>query len=686
MSWLSKLYETYEAVSTNDDVNDSLEPFYHKYEQCHIEIILDGEGNFVRAESLVHEVTYGKQSYWKGKETLIPITPKSLTGRTSGPAPYPLAEQIQYVAKDYPDFGGTKESYFEKYYEILDSWAASQFTHPKIEAVRTYVAKGTVVQDLLYAGILFAYEDDGNKILINNWAKQGPFENDSKKKRAKPPLLNAISGGEQGNSKIRWRVQRLGEPNDQTWGDSALIEKWQAFSADRNQNNGICQLLGKPSFIADSHPKGIIKNINDAKLISVPTDSTYLTFSGRFTESDQACALSFEVSQKAHNVLRWLLARQGYQDREQAIVAWAVSGKSIPEPTEDIWAALHQEVGLPTEVKIDETLIDHSIDAGQSFALQLNNYIRGYSENLKPSESIIVLALDAATKGRLSVTYYRELMASEFFERLEEWHTQFAWPQRHTIEVPSSKEGKKPGSKTIWPVSSPAPRTIAEAAYGDILKSNDTLRKNLHERILPCIIDGRPFPRDILNAAVRRASNRNSCEHWEWERNLGVACALYRGFYRRHPNNNQRRTYAMTLEQSRTTRDYLYGRLLAIAERTEEMAMIIADEKPRSTVAGRLMQRFADRPFSTWLNIEKGIVPYQERLKNNIAPLADAYKRLLDDVCDAFEVNEFKSRESLSGEFLLGFHSQRKWFREFKLEKGQWVRKGQDETSELHND
>lgn len=666
MSWLAKLYETYEAVGKDDQLKESLEPYFHKYEQCHIEIIIDGEGNFIRAESLVHEVSYGKQTYWKGEETLIPITPKSLTGRTSGPAPYPLAEQIQYVAKDYPDFGGKKESYFKKYQSLIDSWVSSKFTHPKVEAVKKYIEKGAVVHDLLDAGILYSYVDDGSILLITNWAKQGPCEKDSNKKLPKPPLLNAVNAGEQGNAKIRWRVQLPGEPDDLTWGDPSLIEKWQAFSEDRNQENGICQLLGKASFIANSHPKGIIKKINDAKLISVPTDSTYLTFRGRFTDSNQACALSFEVSQKAHNVLRWLIARQGYQNGEQAIVAWAVSGKPIPELMEDIWTALNQELGLPTEIKLDEPVVDHSIDAGQSFALQLNNYMRGYSENLKPSESIVVLALDAATKGRLGVTYYRELLASEFFQRLENWHSQFAWPQRHTIEGTSSKEAKK----IVWPVSSPVPRSIADAAYGDILKSNDTLRKSLHERILPCIVDGSLFPRDILDSAVRRASNRNSCENWEWERNLGVACALYRGFYQRHPDINQRRTYAMTLEESNKSRDYLYGRLLAIAERIEEIALSVGGEN-RPTTAARLMQRFADRPSSTWRNIELGLQPYMHRLQSSRPGFLTNRKKELDDVTSAFQPGDFSKDKALSGEFLLGYHCQRMVYRNTQTETTQ---------------
>lgn len=664
MSWLEKLYETYEAVSNIDELSESLEPYFHKKELCHIEIILDGESNFIRAESLVKEVPYGTQKYWKGEDTVIPITPKSLTGRTSGAAPYPLAEQIQYVAKDYPDFGGVKKSYFEKYFKLLNSWSLSEFTHFKVDAVAKYVAKGTVVRDLLKSGILFSYMNDGKKTLITNWSKQGPCEEDSKKKLPKPPLLNAVNKNEQGNVKIRWRVQRPGDADELTWNDPVLVKKWQDFQVDQNKENGLCQILGKKSFIASSHPKGIIPKANDAKLISVPTDENYLTFKGRFTNADQPCALSFEVSQKAHNVLRWLIARQGYHNNEQVFVTWAASGKSVPDPLGDIWAVLGEDIDIPAKTEENEGAeVDHTIDIGQSFALRLTKYIAGYLTDIQPTESIIVLGLDAATKGRMGITYYRELLASEFFKRLEDWHTQFAWPQRHTVEIVNEKDGKELIKKTIWSVSSPVPQSIAEAAYGDILKSNAGLKKSLLERIMPCIVDGRPFPRDVLMASVRRSSNPMSYKNdnkWLWERNLGITCALYKGFYQRHPDNKQRRGYTMTLEESNDSRDYLYGRLLAIAERIEEIALNVAGEKARPTTAQRLMQRFADHPFSTWRNIELALQPYIQRLQSSRAPFLHKRKKELDTVlCALSSVDDSTRDKPLSGEFLLGYHCQR---------------------------
>jgi len=70
----------------------------------------------------------------------------------------------------------------------------------------------------------------------------------------------------------------------------------------------------------------------------------------------------------------------------------------------------------------------------------------------------------------------------------------------------------------------------------------------------------------------------------------------------------------MTLETDRTSRDYLYGRLLAIAEHIEGRALYVGGET-RDTTAAKLMQRFADRPASTWRTIELALTPSKSRLR-----------------------------------------------------------------------
>ncbi len=656
MSWLSKLYKTYESGANLDLSDDQkLMPISHTLQNAHINIVVDGDGNFKRASVL------------EKTKIVLPAT-ESSAGRSSGEAPHPLADKIQYVAKDYPEYGGRKKTYFASYEKLLSKWCHSSHKHPKAMAVYNYITKGSLVGDLIDAKVLHV---DKNNVFLPSWPVETDIDNPSplifkvlpalpKNKRTNPDALEV----EPGDALVCWSVEGDGQVDSSTWNDTTLQQSWIDFDAATSGEPTLCFVTGQDKPIAVNHPAKLRHTGDKAKLIS-SNDSSGFTFRGKFTDKDgsQAVGISFEVTQKAHNALRWLIARQGYRNGDQVYVAWAVSGKPIPPPLEDTWTLLGKPIILKPFEKEGgkEKKVDHGKDLGQSFAYQFNKYLAGYRSNFELNDQIIVMGIDSATPGRMGIIYYRELLASEFFDRIGSWHTQFAWPQRHTIEVPSLKKGKKTFNKTIWPISAPVPKIISDAAYGKILKTNDTLKKNLHERIMPCIIDGRSFPRDIMERAVRRACNRANHEHREWERNLGVACALYRGFHLRQPET-KRRIYAMALEEDNRSRDYLYGRLLAIAERIEEVALTVGGEN-RPTAAARLMQRFADRPSTTWRNIELGLQPYMQRLQSSRPGFLTNRKKELDVVTASFQHGDFSVDKSLSGEFLLGYHCQRMTYR-----------------------
>lgn len=653
MSWMAKLYQTYE-VGMGLDLPDEIKlmPVSHTVQNTHIKIVIDGEGNFKRAAVLVKS------------QVVLPATEKSAGRSGKKPPPHPLADKIRYVAKDYPDFGGRNVSFFTEYEKQLTQWCNSEYAHPKAVAVHKYISKGHVVGDLVSADVLFV--DEYGK-LLSDWSddkdcpppsifKVLPVLPKNKRINKDRPEI------EQGDALVCWSVEVAGDPASATWQDADLQQKWIEYDAQSGEEQDFCYVQGDYKSISVNHPAKLRHTGDKAKLVS-SNDSSGFTFRGRFTDPSglQAASVSFEVTQKAHNALRWLISRQGVRNGDhQVFVSWAVSGKKTPEPLKDSWELFLADPQFKEEAddEPETSGIDHTIDLGGSFAAKLRKYMAGYHASLDVNEQIIVMGLDSATPGRMSIIYYRELLASEFLERIEAWHHQFAWPQRHTQEIPDPKGKKKPLRKTIWPASCPAPRVIAEAAYGDILKSNDTLKKSVIERILPCIVDGRTFPRDIMVSAVRRAANRNNSEKWEWERNLGVACSLYKGFYLRHLQESERRKYHMALEEDRTTRDYLYGRLLALAERIEETALRIGGEE-RPTTAARLMQRFADRPFSTWRNIELSLQPYMQRLQGNRTGFLVNRKKELDAVQALFFPKDFISDKSLSGEFLLGYHCQR---------------------------
>jgi CRISPR-associated protein Csd1 len=138
---------------------------------------------------------------------------------------------------------------------------------------------------------------------------------------------------------------------------------------------------------------------------------------------------------------------------------------------------------------------------------------------------------------------------------------------------------------------------------------------------------------------------------YEWNKTLSIACALFKKY-------NRKENYNMTLDPNRKTRDYLYGRLLALAESLEEWALNKAGED-RPTNAARLMQRFSERPYSTWRTIELALVPYKARLGGK----SKKRQRMIDDVIASFNDNDFLNDKRLSGEFLLGYHCQREFLR-----------------------
>ena len=614
MSWIQKLYETYEQCKGNEPPGSvRLMPISHTPQQAHIEITLDGVGNFKGAR-IVHK-----------EETIVPATEKS-SGRTgSKPPPHPLCDKVQYCANDYLEHGGKKPSFFKEYEEQLSTWCSSEFSHAKAKAVLAYVRKRSVVSDLVKEQVLH-FGTDGK--LLTQWVGDSDTPDIFR-------LLTAKEGErDQGDAFIRWHVREDSNPCTAVWEDTSLQDAWGAFDASTKELKGVCMVTGNnQAALSLNHPKRIRHAGDGAKLISA-NDSSGYTFRGRFTDDtgQQACGVSYAVTQKAHNALRWLIGRQSYRSGDFVVVTWSVAGKPVPDPFKDsLSLILGSEESTREVTNIEQPDVG---DVGQAFAIRLRKAIAGYSATLDPTEDIVVMGLDSATPGRMAITFYRELKGSDFLNRVQSWHEQYAWLQNF------GKDSKFVGA--------PAPRDIAEAAYGRRL--DDNLRKATLERLLPCIIDGQMLPRDLLESVVRRTCNRVGFEHWEWEKYLGIACALFRGSYKG--------VYQMTLETDRTSRDYLYGRLLSIAEHIEGRALYVGGEK-RDTTAAKLMQRFADRPSSTWRTIELALTPYTARLLAKRPAFLHGMKTLLDEVVASFEGDDFLSDRKLSGEFLLGYHCQR---------------------------
>jgi CRISPR-associated protein Csd1 len=607
LNWIQKLVETYDACFRQD------RPDFLKLlrvssvpqtTQLHVELHPDG--------------TFFHAAISELEDTPLFVTEDSASRSGKDPDANPLTEQLEYCAKGIDEYGG-KSSKFDRYLAELNAWTASRFSNPKLQAVCTYIQNGSILDDLIRAGILVPKGKEFEKVTVG--------------KRELDPL----------KLWVRWSV--IGERQSATWSDPNLAALWTEFENSKNRPLARCMSSGEMAKCTQKHPKRIRYSADNSKLLS-SNDKNGYTYRGRFTDAGQAATVGYVQSQKAHNTLRWLIQRQGTRiGKDWTLVAWSVESAVAPPVLVDSWQ-FFRDAG---EVNEEAPGAVYDGDAGQHFALRLKKAIGGYKQKLDDSADIVVMGLDSATPGRMAILFYRELRKAEFLTRLERWHTSLAWPQNM--------------GKDLRFVGAPSPCDIAEACYGRRVegREGEKLRKATHERLLPCIVDGRPLPRDLVLAAVastvRCAYQKDQRKgYWEFERNLGVACSLYRGA---HPKES----YSMSLDESRTSRDYLYGRLLALADSIEGLALNVARVQ-RDTTAARLMQRFADHPYSTWRTIELQLTPYIAQLRSSRAAALQRRQSLIDAVYTLFETSgggesAFLDNHPLSGEFLLGFHSQR---------------------------
>jgi len=585
LSWFSNLAETYDRlnniVGVPDDKGNILLPPNHMASNTDVCVTIDGEGNFRRADE-------GKLNI------IIPCTEDSAS-RANNPSPHPLHEQVDFLALD--------DKKRAQYISQLSKWASY---NNKVKSVYEYIINNTLVDDLGRSGV----KTDSEKL---------------------------------GKLFIRFSVETSTDDlTPQLWKDESVIKAWQDFCThNQSKDAGLCYVTGTLDNIRIKHPKGINPIVNHAKLISC-NDSTNYTYRGRFIESEQANAIGGTASHKAHAMLKYLIATQGYKCDSQAVVAWAVDdGEKAVSPFTDslgIYGNGDNDL-IEARGNLDDQYAKSFIDALSSM---------GNAGKLKEHKrTIAVIAVDAATTGRMAVTFYKELREDEYIEKIIDWHKSCCWLFRN---------------KSVFYKSAPGDDKIMTAIYGDIKGENyGKFKKQLRERLLNCILNGERINRAWLFAVTQHASSPfsyikqdGSWDAYKWEVMVNTACAIARKI-----NKENGEVYALELENTRTDRDYLFGRLLAVADQIESHARYLQmgknDTDKRPTNAVRYMSAFAAKPFRTWELIYRQLSPYIQRLNGG-----EWYQRQIDEIMSLFNNNEYENEKSLNGNYLMGYSLQRR--------------------------
>ncbi|MDE6386934.1 MAG: type I-C CRISPR-associated protein Cas8c/Csd1 [Lachnospiraceae bacterium] len=589
MALLKTLAETYDVYADLAGVDKNgqpvLLPISHSTFNAQIEVTIDQDGNFINAKKLE-----------KGRDvvTIIPVTEDS-AAKANGITPHPLCDKLCYIAGDYTTYtGDDKEEYFKAYIEQLQEWAESADTHLMVQAVYQYLMKKSLIHDLVVSQVLKLNGD-------------GKLTDQSK-----------IQGLGQTGANVRFKVSGSRLPQE-VWKNQELYKKYCDYYQHKPREKKLCYISGKTEICSDKHPSKIRNSADKAKLIS-GNDESGFTYRGRFTTKEQAVSIGYDTSQKAHNALRWLIQKQGYTRDESAIVCFMVNrDMQVPDMMKD---SINAYQGIEDfdfdfdDFDTYETSNAAKRDTGKYFAEQFNHAVNGYAGKIKVDDRVAVIALDAATTGRLSVVYYDEMGGKQYMDAVLNWQQHCKW--RRTVKVGTAEESRK----RVTCECTPSPRDMALAAFGvqrsEWLEADGKLIRATIKRLLPCITrEGCEIPLDLIKAAAVRASMPQTMNDFVWYNDvLCVVCAMIRFQYEQGG-----KTMDNFMNDNVEDRNVLFGRLLAVYDYMEQRAMFEYDEngkvkERRTTNAKRYWNAYSSRPARTLKTIKENLVAYERKLKD----------------------------------------------------------------------
>lgn len=611
MSLFQMLLKTYENNSRMIGIQQDEAmpaPIAHMPVNAQLEVTVDQEGRFVAASTRSRSLG----------QVMIPVT-ESSAGRSSGVTPHALCDMLPYVAGDFSQFVENKkdrtkaEDKYETYIEALQKWVESEYSTKKLHAIYSYLKKKSLIQDLICSGII--------KI-----SKAGFYE---KKK---------IEGSDYEKTLVIFRVSCQDDlMDDAVWNDVELQRKYTAYYLSSLSGTvDVCYISGNKDHVTKNHPKGIIASNYGAKLLSA-NDNQGFTFRGRFMEAEEAVAVSYVASQKVHSTLSWLVKKQGLligKEDKRTYLIWNPRGEAI----DDFYDL------FDFSEKTDDDLTDASLKD------KLKRFVFTGRNRFHEDDDIIMLTLDAATTGRLSITYYSEFKAHDFFSRVQKWYEDSQW---YFVSFIS-------GGKRQDIVSAPRLKQIIKCAYGTVrdgyLDVNDKILKTQMQNLMHSVLFGKPVSYSLIKTLLHRASEPQKYGKWYlYEEVLSTACAMCVKYFL---DKGDERFMGLELNKNSDDRSYNLGRLLAVLDQVERCTY--KRDEDRMSNAIRLQSVYVNRPWTTYMNIEGRLIPYYKALRPGSR---EYYRNLISEIIQLLPTDETTElNRPLEASYLLGFYLQRSEF------------------------
>lgn len=653
MSIFHVLYKSYIKAEENGQVdapeldttnrNIVILPIYHanlrsEKEYDIAQIILDDDGvpnhiNFVDKDAYV----------------VFPVTEKSVN-RTSNISAHPLCDYMPYLSKRLDE---------EKYANFCEQnimW---------LEGICSELAKlnskeaGRISTFLSQIGKLILNEDvltvsknlikKSYKVLVEEDATvQVELESDAGGSRSRKRKIDLskvfVTFGKQFSDPQKRDI----DTTTNKILHEAHIRYIQRMQANKTNDLQVCDISGQKMYNAGVH-RGLYGR---RKIIGESHAETHI---GRFQEYSEVIRVGADTSEKIHLMLKFFLEHpdnvQELSKNTTAVIWFAEDLLNerqfqLSNPTMDPW-------DNPDDGYESTTLADEK-------AKEWKKILRGekpLSDDWK-EDFFYLLMINKVSKGRLAIQSTRTIPMMIFLKNLMHWQQTCSW------EIRSSKTGK---CEDI----TPRPQDIIRFIYGiegddgwvDCL--NDELMSIAFKRLLPSIIDGVPLPKDMARQIFSKYKNRIGFRK-NWKYLQFLSCALLN---KARQDGGKERRIPM-LEKEKQTRDYLYGRLLAVYEKIEMDAMTSSDKKNetesktlRITNVEKVWAAFFQAPERMLETLHMKISPYLKKLKANQAGRYFYYNKLIGEIqteirdAETYIVNKNKA---LNEDAVFGYYAQNK--------------------------
>ncbi|MFV4957264.1 type I-C CRISPR-associated protein Cas8c/Csd1 [Lactobacillus delbrueckii subsp. allosunkii] len=620
MSWLSEFVDVYDKNEKNLGITSyriyhpksgeeskkayQMLPVSHIFLNCTLQIDLNADGTFAGAFVV------------DDPKTIVPATIESSIRSGSGSylVPLPVDDKLQYLARDYSKWSGD-EKYIESHKKYLEQFRAylsflreypDQYVYRTLQAVYRYVTENDIINDL-WTGKIFGENVAKEKVAGNNLFK----------------------------STVRFNIRN--PENVKRFENRRFFDAWtqyyhqvlQTDTVSGGTDEGIDYITGEENVILTSkHPKGILDNAANAKLISA-NDTTNFTFKGRFLTADEAVTIGYDSSQKAHAAMKWLLTKQGFKIGDRYYLAWEVNG----ENTADLSIVSQNPLLALAQKKFAETTeIDTNTNIAENFRKVLIDGANKDDYSLQGSVHLI--ELESPVNGRFGVVYYQAMSLQQYINKFASWYGKI------TIDDRQSFFNLK---------------QVCYDIYGD--RVDDKRMAATVSQLSHMILGSQIVPWSLLSAIYNRAIRPASFnDDKSWRRVTRTASKLFKAYY----DEGEIKTM---LNDSYHNRSYSFGRLLAIADVIEGGVLQGSENNEgRVTNAKRYMSSFAQRPLDTWKIIYTNLQPYLRKSKYSFKA-----SKLIDEIFASLDAEDKHLNDPLNGKFLIGYSQQRNdWYQKKK--------------------